>query len=289
MFDATVEGGFRKYLAAIERYPVLDRQRELALARAFRDGDRTSGDLLVSCSLRYVVRIARRYRGYGFAPAELVAEGNVGLVQALRRFEPARGLRFMTYAAYWVRAPILRFILEHWSLVGVGTAPMQSKLFFRLQREKARILATIGDPEGVIPLVARRLECSEERVRKMEQRIEGRDVSLESKVRQDGPLTLADMLRTEDDGADTILVRHEVAELVRTRVTEALDRLDTRERMIVQRRILGGDDKETLAALGQEMGLSRERVRQLEQRVKSKLRRCLMDVAPPGASLAEAA
>ncbi|HWB79432.1 MAG TPA: sigma factor, partial [Nannocystaceae bacterium] len=150
MFDAlSTDQGFSRYLSAIERYPVLDRERELALSTAYQRGDKASGDLLVCCNLRYVVKIAHGYRGYGFRINELVAEGNMGLLQAVRRFEPERGLRFMTYASYWVRAHVLSYILKHWSLVGVGTGPMQSKLFFRLHREKAKLAARLGTGEDL--------------------------------------------------------------------------------------------------------------------------------------------
>lgn len=273
------ENGFQKYSTAVERYPLLDRERELSLAQSFHDGDKAAGDLLVCCNLRYVVKIAVGYRGYGFRLSELVAEGNVGLLQAVRRFEPERGLRFMTYASYWVRAHVLSYILKHWSLVGVGTGPMQSKLFFRLHREKAKLLARTGASENVTSQLAKKFNCTEERIRKMEQRIDGRDVSLDAKAYRDGSVTIMDTLSDASTNQEASVSRQEVATLVRERVHHALERLDEREQVIVKRRLLGGQ-KETLSDLGKELGLSRERVRQLEQRVKTKLRRTLADLAP---------
>jgi RNA polymerase sigma-32 factor len=279
MFDFSSDSGFQTYLRALERYPVLDRDRELALSRAYGDGDKAAGDLLVCCNLRYAVKIASRYRGYGFRLSELVAEGNVGLLQAVRRFEPGRGLRFMTYASYWVRAQVLTHILKYWSLVGVGTGPLQSKLFFRLHREKAKLLAQTGEGEDVTERLADEFQCTQDHIRRMEQRIDGRDVSLDAKAYRDSRTTILDTLSDDCADQESVISREQVATLVRDRVTSALERFDDRERVIVRRRLLGAE-KETLSALGRRLGLSRERVRQLEQRVKSKLRQTLADLAP---------
>jgi RNA polymerase sigma-32 factor len=290
MFDAATisDHGFQKYLASIERYPVLDRTAELELSRAYLEGNKAAGDKLVCCNLRYVVKIANGYRGYGFKLAELVAEGNVGLLQAVRRFEPERGLRFMTYAAYWVRAHVLSYILKHWSLVGVGTGPMQSKLFFRLHREKARLLARTGDTENVTANLAAKFQCTEDRIRRMEQRIDSRDLSLDAKAYRDGTVTIMDTLTDHRVDQESAVAQNEVSNLVRARINDALERLDEREQVIVRRRLLGGE-KETLSELGKQLGLSRERVRQLEQRIKTKLRRSLADLIPAEPNVREAA
>ena len=284
MFDFASESGFKRYLSSIERFPKLDRARELALATAYHDGDKASGDLLVSSNLRFVVKIAVGYRGYGFRLSELVAEGNVGLLQAVRRFEPQRGLRFMTYASYWVRAHVLSYILKHWSLVGVGTGPMQSKLFFRLQREKAKLLARTGSAENITAKLAETFQCSEDRIRRMEQRIDGRDLSLDAKAYREGSVSIIDTLEGTGASQEAAFSREEVSHLVRERVEEAMTRLDSREQVIVRERLLSAQ-KRTLSQLGVELGLSRERVRQLEQRVKVKLRRTLADLAPREAFL----
>ena len=279
MFDFASEKGFKRYLTSIERYPKLDRVGELELAVAYHDGDKAAGDKLVSCNLRFVVKIAVGYCGYGFKLSDLVAEGNIGLLQAVRRFEPERGLRFMTYASYWVRAHVLSYILKHWSLVGVGTGPMQSKLFFRLQREKAKLMARTGSGENVTAQLAEKFQCSEDRIRRMEQRIDGRDLSLDAKAYRDGTVSILETLEGKDASQEAALCRSEVSDLVRERVDEALTRFDQREQVIVRERLLGSQ-KRTLSELGQQLGLSRERVRQLEQRVKGKLRRSLADLAP---------
>ena len=279
MFDFASEKGFKQYLASIERYPKLDRAGELSLATAYHAGDKSKGDQLVSCNLRFVVKIAVGYCGYGFKLSDLVAEGNIGLLQAVRRFEPERGLRFMTYASYWVRAHVLSYILKHWSLVGVGTGPMQSKLFFRLQREKAKLLARTGSSENITAKLAETFQCTEDRIRRMEQRIDGRDLSLDAKAYRDGTVSILETLEGPGASQETTLSRTEVSSLVRERVEEALTRFDQREQVIVRERLLG-IQKRTLSDLGQQLGLSRERVRQLEQRVKGKLRRTLADLAP---------
>lgn len=276
-FDS--DSGFQKYLRDIERLPVLDRQAELSLSRAYLDGDKRSGERLVMCTLRYVVKIAIGYRGYGYRLSDLVAEGNIGLLQAVRRFQPERELRFMTYASYWVRAHILSFILKSWSLVGVGTGPMQSKLFFRLHREKSKLAARLGEGADLTPVLAKKFDCSEERIRSMEQRIDGRDISLDAQAFRDSSVTILDTLRADGADQEDQCADGEVAQIVRERVDEAMVRFDERERLIVNERLLGADDKRTLAELGKELGLSRERVRQLEQRVKVKLRRSLADLA----------
>jgi RNA polymerase sigma-32 factor len=276
-FDA--DSGFQRYLREVERFDVLDRGAELELSRCFLDGNQRAGEKLVNCNLRYVVKIALGYRGYGYKLTDLVAEGNLGLLQAVRRFEPDRGLRFMTYASYWVRAHILSYILKSWSLVGVGTGPMQSKLFFRLHREKSRLAARLGEGADLTSLLATKFECSVERIRSMEQRIDGRDISLDAQAFRESAVTILDTLSDECVDQEDSCALEEVSEIVRQRVVEAMARFDERERLIVNERLLGNDDKRTLAELGKELGLSRERVRQLEQRVKNKLRRTLADLA----------
>ncbi len=272
--------GFQKYLRAVERFRKLDRAGELDLATEYHAGNQESGENLVNSNLRYVVKIAMGYRGYGYKISDLIAEGNIGLLQAVRRFEPERGLRFMTYASYWVRAHILSFILKSWSLVGVGTGPMQSKLFFRLHREKSKLAARLGEGVDLTEHLAKKFDCTETRIRSMEQRIEGRDLSLDAQAFRDSSMTVMDTL-TESDCSDQeeSCAANEVGRIVRERVGQAMARFDDRERLIVNERLLGRGEKRTLADLGKQLGLSRERVRQLEQRVKLKLRRQLADLA----------
>src|SRR5262249_11815107 len=173
------DAGFQKYLAAISRYPILTREQEIDLARRYRDdGDQVAAHALATANLRFVVKIAAGFRGYGLKLTDLVEEGNLGLLEAVKRFDPERGRRFMTYAAFWIRAYILAYVLKSWSMVGVGTGPLQSKLFFRLQRERARITAQIGGSENVERKLARKFGTSVDRIRDMQQRLDRRDSSL---------------------------------------------------------------------------------------------------------------
>src|SRR5215831_16428191 len=278
--------GFQRYLAAISRYPILTREQEIDLARRYRDQhDQQAAHALATANLRFVVKIAAGFRGYGLKLTDLVEEGNLGLLEAIKRFDPERGRRFMTYAAFWIRAYILAYVLKNWSLVGVGTGPLQSKLFFRLQRERARLAARLGSGADVERRLARKFHTTEDRIRDMEQRLDRRDSSLDAVAFRDGAVTMLDLL--PDLGADQE-ARCSAAErddLVRQRVVEALATLEAREVLIVKKRLLT-DEPETLAEIGRTLGLSRERVRQLEERVKAKLRKILGDLQ---GELAEAA
>lgn len=272
------EPSLQAYVELIERLPVLDREQELTLARNWReDGDRASHDALVEGHLRSVVKIASKYRGYGIYLSELVAEGNLGLLEAAKRFEPERGLRFFTYARYWIRAYILAYVLKHWSIVDMGSTALQSKMFFRLQAEHARLTSELGErDESIESRLAAKFQTSEEQVRTSLQRLRRRDASLDSPVVADSNVTFLDML--SDNGADQEehVASVEMATLVRTAVAELWPTLDCRERIIVERRLLPEDgDAKTLAALGRQLGLTRERIRQLEAGIKTRLRSVL--------------
>ena len=265
--------GLARYLAEIERYPVLLRDEELDLCRRARTGDRDAADRVVTSSLRYVAKIVAGYGGHGFRTGDLIAEGNLGLLSAIRRFEPARGLRFMTYAGYWVRAFILGHILRQWSLVGVGTGPLQSRMFFRLSRERSRLQARLGDDPSVTKRLARKFGTSGETVVQMLHRLEGDDVSLDAPAFGDGPTSLDRLVSGEPDQEER-WQKSERDAAVRGVLDEVMAAMDTRETLIVRRRLLS-DEPATLAQLGRKLGVSRERVRQLEQRVKVKLRAAL--------------
>jgi RNA polymerase sigma-32 factor len=271
------EPGFQGYVDAVERFPVLSREEELELATRWREhGDRRAADALVQAHLRSVVKIAKKYRGYGIYLSDLVAEGNLGVLEAVARFEPERGLRFFTYARHWVRAFILAHVLKHWSIVDLGTTALQSKMFFRLQAEHARLMTTLGESdESIESRLADKFQTSRDQVRANLQRLGRRDASLDAPV-LDGSITFLDTLQNDDLDQESQMASAELSAVVRAAVQEIWPTLDCRERIIVDDRLLPADgDGRTLAAIGRQLGLTRERVRQLEAGVKDRLREVL--------------
>jgi RNA polymerase sigma-32 factor len=269
------EQRFRSYIANIDRYPILSRELELELARRYREGaDQAAANQLIEAHLRSVVKMARKYAGYGIPVSELVAEGNLGLIEAARRFEPERNLRFFTYARYWIRAYILAYVLRQWSIVDMGTSALQSKIFFRLQAEKARLDAELGDDDRVDSTLADRFRTSEDHVRASLFRLRGRDTSLDAPLVTDGRTTFLDVLPDEAESQEQRASQAEMSHLVREAVANLWPRLDDRERQIVHERLLPEDDDSaaSLAQLGRSMGVTRERVRQIEVGLKAKLR-----------------
>jgi len=280
---AADDAGFQTYLNAISRFEPLDKDTELRLARRWlKRHDTRAAHRLVEAHLRFVVKIAASYRGYGIRVADLVEEGNVGLMEAVKRFDPDRNLRFMTYAAYWIRAYILAHVLKQWSLVGVGTGPMQSKLFFRMARERAKLTSALGatsSESDVEALLATKFGTTPERIRDMTGRLEGKDSSLDAAAFRDGMVTALDMLPDHSEGQEERTAREQRDEVVRRRVGMLVRGLSSRERYILDHRLLT-DEEDTLADIGRHLGLSRERVRPLEERLKLKLRRALSEFEP---------
>ena len=261
------------YRSAIAGYQALDRATELELAwRYRRDGDQAAARTLVESHLQFVVKVAAQYRGYGMQLADLVEEGNLGLLEAVRRFEPERNLRFKTYAIYWIRAFLVEHLLREWSIVGGGTGALVSRTFFRLRRERARLEAQLGEQDSSINgTLAKRFHTTEEAIQTMTQRVGSRDMSLDVSPGGEGP-TYLEMLSdpmSDPEGQTEVAERNA---LVRSVVNDALASFDSREQLIVKTRLFADDDEVSLADLGRRLGVSRERVRQLEERTKSKLR-----------------
>ncbi|MCB9599632.1 MAG: sigma-70 family RNA polymerase sigma factor [Sandaracinus sp.] len=269
-----------RYIEKVRAIPTLSREDEHDLAVLARAGDQRAADKLVEANLRYVVAVALQYRRYGIRLGDLIAEGSVGLVTAVSKFDPDRGTRFVTYAGYWIRAFVLEAVVRSTSMVGAGSGPLRSKLFFRLRRERARVANLEQDPYKRIEMMAERFGVSPEKMEQMLRRLEGRDVSLDAKVFDDSGIALVDTL--EDDGVlqDEVVDRSHRQSALSSRLHDALLALDERERFIVEHRLLRDEEEEmTLAALGRQLGVSRERARQLEARAKQKLRAELHDVA----------
>jgi RNA polymerase sigma-32 factor len=258
----------------VQSFPALSRERELELVlHCQANDDPKAREELLSSQLRYVVAIALRYRRYGVPLDELISEGNFGLVHALKKFDPTRGTRFVTYAAYWIRAYVLNHVIRSWSMVGVGSGALRSKMFFRLRRERVRIANLVGEGERADELLAERLSLPTATVASMVRRLDARDVSLDAKVFDGSATTLADMLVAGDESQEESVANSETGAKVRNTVRDAMAVLDKRERYIVDKRLMADRDEElSLAEIGRQLGVSRERARQLEERAKRKLR-----------------
>jgi RNA polymerase sigma-32 factor len=273
----TAESGLTRYLEEIRRFPMLEPQDEFILAKRWREhGDRDAAHKLVTSHLRLVAKIAMGYRGYGLPISEVISEGNVGLMQAVKRFEPDKGFRLATYAMWWIKAAIQEYILRSWSLVKMGTTANQKKLFFNLRKAKSKISALEeGDlrPDQV-KLIAKRLGVTEQDVVDMNRRLGG-DVSLNAPIRDDGDSgEWQDWLVDDVSDQEERLAADEESENRKKALGEALTVLNDRERRIFEARRLA-DDPITLEDLAVEFGVSRERVRQIEVRAFEKVQRAV--------------
>lgn len=268
-----------RYIQQVRAIPKLSRDEEHALALRVLQGDQNAADKLVEANLRYVIAIALQYRRYGVRLGDLIAEGSVGLVTAVRKFDPSRGTRFVTYAGYWIRAFVLEAVVRSSTMVGPGSGPFRSKLFFRLRRERARLSNLIDDPQELIAKLAEEFETSSEKMTELLRRLDQREISLDAPAYHDADTTLVEMLAGSDEPQDAAIERTRRQSGLQNRLQGAMSVLDERERLIVEKRILS-DDSASLASLGRELGVSRERARQLEARAKKKLRDELKDLAP---------
>lgn len=262
-----------RYITMVHAAPKLSREEEdHLLERWYSHADIRARDELVSTQLRYVVAIALKYKRYGVPVSELVAEGNFGVVHALKKFEPARGNRFVTYAAYWIRAYILNYIIRSWSLVGVGSGALRSKMFFKLRRERIRVTNLLGEGEAADEALAERLSIPKEKLGGMLRRLEARDVSLDTPLFDDSGATLIDALANTSANQEDKLIESRRGVRVQSLVRDAVKDLDKRERYIVENRMMAdAEDEMSLAEIGRRLGVSRERARQLEARAKRKL------------------
>ncbi len=271
------EVGLSRYLREIRDFPMLDAEEEYVLAKRWREHDDVkSAHTLVTSHLRLVAKIAMGYRGYGLPVGELIAEGNIGLMQAVKRFEPDKGFRLATYAMWWIRASIQEYILRSWSLVKMGTTTAQKKLFFNLRRLKGQLQAIEeGDlhPETV-KTIADKLDVSEDDVVQMNRRLAGADHSLNAPMRVDGEGEWQDWLVDETPDQETVFGEAEEMGKRRDLLANAMQTLNDRERRILTERRLK-DDPSTLEDLSKEFGVSRERVRQIEVRAFEKLQKAI--------------
>jgi RNA polymerase sigma-32 factor len=272
----TPEQGLRRYLQEISRYPLLTPTEEFELSKRWRDeGDVAAAHRLVTSHLRLVAKLAMRYRGYGLPVAELIAEGNIGMMQAVKRFEPDKGFRLATYAIWWIKAAIQEYILRSWSLVKIGSSAAQKRLFFNLRKTKRKIGAVHGVEltDAQIADIAQQLDVSTRDVVDMDRRMNAVDVFLNAPVAgSDGESEKMDFLADTSESHETVLAEKQEKRNRRNSLIAAMSKLTKRERDILQKRRLQ-DEPVTLEDLSQVYQISRERVRQIEVRAFEKLQK----------------
>jgi RNA polymerase sigma-32 factor len=273
--STTPDPALAEYISRVRNIPRLSREAEHELALVAREGDPEAAHKLIEANLRFVVAVALQYRRYGIPISELIAEGSVGLILAVRKFDPDRGTRFVTYAGYWIRAYVLDLVVKSASMVGGGSGALRSKLYFRLRRERARVSNQEQDQTRVVETLAEQFHVDTERMSRMLRQIDARDVSLDMTAHSDSSMTMLDTLQDEGVSQEEELMASEQQVGLNDRLGSALGALDRRERYIVEQRIMG-DDEMSLAELGRRLGVSRERARQIEARAKRKLRKRLV-------------
>jgi RNA polymerase sigma-32 factor len=272
------ESGLSAYMADIKKFPVLDVQEEYMLARRFNDhNDVEAAHKLVTSHLRLVAKIAMGYRFYGLPVSDLISEGNVGLMRAVKKFEPERGFRLATYAMWWIKAAINEYVLNSWSLVKVGTVAAQKKLFFNLRKMKARLgLYEEGDiPHEAAETIAKKLDVTTKEVIEMNRRLSRSDSSLNQFVGEDGDTERQDLLVDDKPDQEAVLAERQDRKLGNKLLKDAMSELTPRERRIIEERRLA-DNPRTLEEIGEEYGISRERVRQIENRAFAKLQHAVL-------------
>jgi RNA polymerase sigma-32 factor len=262
-------------MVQVNRFDLLSAEEEYELAlQHMREDDMEAAHRLVCANLRFVVKVANEYRGYGLRLLDLVQEGNIGLMMAVKKFDPTRGTRLITYAVWWIRAYIQNYIMRSWSLVKIGTTQMQKKLFFKLAQTRNALRNLTGSED--LGEIADELDVDENIVAEMSQRLGRRDTSLDLELTEGEGYTLLHTLHDHSDDQETLLLAHEEQQLNSQRTEAAFEILNPRERHIIEKRILA-DDSSTLQELADEYDISRERVRQIEQNALQKLRKIMSE------------
>lgn len=270
MHALTVSNDLTFYIAEINRYPLLSQEEEFDLAVRMREqGDREAAQQLITSNLRFVVKVAHEYRNYGLKIMDLIQEGNIGLMMAVKKFNPHKGYRLITYAVWWIKAYIQEFIIRNWNIVKIGTTQAQKKLFYKLSRAKERV-GSNTDYEAI----ARSLDVKEVEVEEMDLRMSARDFSLDGAVDEDGETTHVDLLPCERSNHEEEIAEAQEKTLMKRDVEEVISRMPERDRFIIEKRLMS-DEPMTLQDIGERLGISRERARQLEARIKENLRRDL--------------
>jgi len=269
MYALTTTNNLTLYLNDINRYPLLSQKEELDLAKRLREGDREAAEKLITSNLRFVVKVANEYRSYGLRLMDLIQEGNIGLMLAVKKFDPEKGHRLITYAVWWIKARIQEFIIKNWSIVKIGTTQAQKKLFYKLKQAKEKLgeLADYG-------AIAKSLDVKEAEVEEMDLRMGARDFSLDASVGEDSKTTHVDLLPEICMNQEDIVDEAQERSVMKKGIEDALSSLEERDRFIVEKRLMT-DEPMTLQEIGTHLGVSRERARQLEARIKKNLRSSL--------------
>ena len=271
-----VSDTFGHYMKEINRFALLTREEEFELARLYRqDGNLEAAHRLICANLRFVVKIAQEYRAYGMKMLDLIQEGNIGLMLAVKKFDPQKGIRLISYAVWWIRAYIQNFIIRSWSLVKIGTTQAQRKLFYKLNQARSTVLRLTGSEDA--EEIARTLAVREVEVEEMALRMASRDTSLDVEITEGEGYSLLDALADERQNQEELLLQTEEEVHLSERVRTALSRLNDRERRIIRDRIFA-DQPRTLQDLADDFGITRERVRQLEKSALEKIRGTLLPV-----------
>ena len=267
MYSLTVPSDLTLYINEINRYPILTQEEEFDLAVRLREqGDRDAAHKLITSNLRFVVKIAYEYRNYGFKLMDLIQEGNVGLMMAVKKFNPYKGYRLITYAVWWIKAYIQEYIIRNWSMVKIGTTQAQKKLFYKLNSAKEK-----SGGRADYEAIAKSLDVKEVEVEEMDLRMSARDFSLDAAIDDDGETTRLDLLPCDGMNHEEEIAEAQERSMIREQVKQVVTGMPERDRFIVEKRLMA-EDPMTLQEVGEHLGVSRERARQLEARIKKNLR-----------------
>jgi len=274
-----VVGTLDLYIAEINRFPLLTAEEEFKFAvRLKKRNDMEAAEKLVVSNLRFVVKIAHEYRNYGFKLADLIQEGNIGLIHAVKKFDPYKGYRLISYAVWWIRAYIQNYLIKSWSIVKIGTTQAQRKLFFKLSQAKKQ-LETLSKKKPEFAEIAESLGVKGSEVAEMDLRMGSRDVSLHEFIGDEGDTTHIDLLAYEGDDQEVALIKNEEKSLVKSNIANALANLNERESYIILKRVMA-DNPETLQEIGNKFNITRERARQIEKQALKKVQLALPYLKP---------
>ena len=267
-----VKNSLESYLTQINQFPLLTQEEEFKLATRYRkDNDIEAAQKLITSNLRFVVKVAFEYKSYEVKLLDLIQEGNIGLMMAVKKFDPYKGYRFISYAIWWIRAYIQNFIIKTWSLVKIGTTQAQKKLFYKIGKVR-KALESDPDNEKKYDVLADDLDVAKEEIMEMEQRMSARDLSLDAPFDEDHELTPLDLLQDGSVNQEEALIVEQEKKILETEVVDAMKRLNEKEAFIIKNRIMA-ESPLTLQEIGDHLRLSRERVRQIESEALKKLRK----------------